>query len=109
VRFLKSDAFQLRVGMVLPVAEKVFSQMKANSVLGVSRIRALRPTQAKKQTETILASLEAYGELLGEDRVKEEMKLIKEEFILSEASAAFAKQSVNSANRVVRSSKDFNK
>jgi hypothetical protein len=33
VRFIKSDAFQLREGMVLPVAEKIFVQMKANSVL----------------------------------------------------------------------------
>jgi uncharacterized protein YegL len=109
VRFMQADAFQLRAGMVLPVAEKVFVLMKATSVLGVSRIRSLRPAEAKQQTEKILDNLEAYSELLGEDRAKREMLQIREEFDLSAASPAYAKQSVNSANRSVRSTKDFNK
>jgi uncharacterized protein YegL len=109
VRFMKSDAFQLREGIVLPVAEKVFYQMKANSVLGLSRIRALRPAEAEKQTEVILDRLHTYVDLLGEDRAEKEMHLIKEEFTSFAASPVKAKMAQNAAFRSARSSKDFNK
>ena len=45
VRFLEAGVFQLRDGMVLPVAERVFAQMKAASILSVSRLLALRPAE----------------------------------------------------------------
>jgi Mg-chelatase subunit ChlD len=109
VRFMKSEAFQLREGMVMPVAEKIFVQMKANSVLGLSRIRALRPAEAEKQTEVILDRLHTYVDLLGEDRAEKEMHLIKEEFTAFAASPVKAKMAQNAAFRSARSSKDFNK
>jgi hypothetical protein len=109
VRFMKSDAFQLREGIVMPVAEKVFFQMKATSVLGLTRIRAHRPAEAKKETDVILNNLNSYVELLGEDRAKEEMHLIKNEFIQSAASPSYAKSLHKVAYDRMRSTKDFNK
>jgi hypothetical protein len=109
VRFMKSEAFQLREGMVLPVAEKVFVQMKASSVLGLARVRALRPAEAEKQTETILENLHAYINLFGEDRAEKEMHSIKEEFISIAASPLKAKMASSLAFQAARSTKDFNK
>jgi uncharacterized protein YegL len=109
VRFIKANVFQPREGMVLPVAEKVFSQMKATSVLDLARIRSIRPAEEEKETGAILNSLQAYVNLLGEDRAEKEMHLIKEEFIQSAASPLYSKMSSDAAFRKMRSKKDFSK
>jgi hypothetical protein len=109
VRFLEQGAFQLREGVVLPVAEKVFVQMKANSVLDLSRTRAQRPEDSRKKTEDILAGLHAYADLLGEDRAEKEIHMVKEEFSTSAASPLHAKQSQNAAFRTQHARKDFDK
>jgi Mg-chelatase subunit ChlD len=110
VRFMKADAFQLREGMVMPVAEKVYVQMKASSVLGLSRMRALRPAEAEKERLSILDSLNAYVDLLGEERAKKEKHMIKEEFD-PDIAASPSQMKMASAMAFVaqRASKDFNK
>jgi Ca-activated chloride channel family protein len=108
VRFMEPGAFQLREGMILPVAERVFVQMKATSVLGVARIRALEPQDAEQKTESIMTSLGAYADLLGEGRAEKEMHAVKEQFASFAASPAAAKQAVANAHRSMRATKDFN-
>jgi Ca-activated chloride channel homolog len=107
VRFVEPAAFQQREGMVLPVAEQVFSHMKTASVLTVSRTMALQPARAEQQRESVLAGLRAYADLLGEGRAEQELSAAREQFASSMASPAAAKQSVSAAHRSLRSTKDF--
>ena len=109
VRFKKPAAFQLREGVVPPVAERVLTQLKAASVLGVARTRALRPADAEKQSQTILENLHAYANLLGEERAKMETETVREQFVQYAASPAAAKLGVAAASRLQRGSKDFNR
>jgi hypothetical protein len=83
--------------------------MKASSVLGLARVRALRPAEADAQTEAALNSLHAYLDLLGEDRAKQELNAIREEFHSYAASPSKAKLASALAFQAFRSTKDFNK
>jgi len=107
VRFMAQGQFGLRQGVVAPVVERVLSQMRAASVLGVSRIMASKPEEADEQTKTSLEALRAYAVLLGEDRAEKEVKGIAERFSALHASPAAAKQTVSAAFMAQRSSKDF--
>jgi hypothetical protein len=110
VRFMPAQAFQLREGMVLPVAEKVYAQIRASSILGLSRTRAARPAEAEKERQAILGSLNAYVELLGDERAEKEKHLIKEEFDPDLAPSPMQmKMSSAMAFQAQRGSKDFNK
>ena len=109
VRFMEKTSFKLREGVVQPVAERVFTQLKATSVLGVSRVRASRPGEAEKKTQETLDNLRAYADKLGEDRADKEFKQVREDFLNFAASPMAAKQAVMNANRTQRSSKDFDK
>lgn len=108
VRFQEPGVFQLREGMVQPVAERVFAQMKAASILSVSRLQALRPAEVEQQAGSVMTSLHAYADLLGEGRAEKEMSAVKEKFSSFAASPAAAKQAVADAHRSVRATKDFN-
>lgn len=107
IRFVAPDIYHLRQGVVQPIAERVFAQMKATSVLGVSRILAIQPKDAEQKAEAELNSLYAYADLLGEGRVEKEMREVKKQFATLTASPAAAKQTVANANRFIRSTKDF--
>jgi len=109
VRFMDKTAFKLSEGMVLPVAERVFTQLKAASVLGVSRMRAAKPEEAEKKTKETLDNLRAYAEKFGKDRAEKEFIQVSENFLHFAASPMAAKQAVMDANRTQRSSKDFDK
>jgi Ca-activated chloride channel family protein len=109
VRFMEQVAFQIREGLVLPVAEKVFMQLKAVSVLGVSRARSAQPAQAEQKARESLTSLRDYAEKLGEDRAEKELSSIREDYANFAASPMAAKQAVFNANRTQRGSKDFDK
>jgi Ca-activated chloride channel homolog len=109
IRFMNQDAFQLREGVVQPVAEKVFVQMKANSVLDLSRTRAHRPADSEKKAESILASLHSYADLLGEERAEEEIREMDTHIHQVAASPQYAKMSHDAAFRTSHSRKDFDK
>jgi len=106
---MDKTAFKLSEGMVLPVAERVFTQLKAASVLGVSRMRAAKPEEAEKKTKETLDNLRAYAEKFGKDRAEKEFIQVSENFLHFAASPMAAKQAVMDANRTQRSSKDFDK
>lgn len=109
MRFTKKAAFQLRDGVVQQVAERVFIQLKAASVLGVSRTRAHTPGMAEKTTLETLENLRGYAEKLGEGRAEKEFEQVQEEFYTYAASPAIAKSAIMNAHRVQRASKDFDK
>jgi hypothetical protein len=108
VRFVQKGEFQLREGVVVPVVERVFTQMKAAGVLDFSRASTRRPQDAARTSKSIQDNLFTYAELLGEERAKEEKMAISEELVSFAASPAAAKQAVNMAFRTQRSTKDFN-
>jgi Mg-chelatase subunit ChlD len=107
VRFLEKAKFALREGVVVPVVERVLARMSAASLLGISRTMALKPDQAEKASQTTLEALQAYASLLGEERAKQEVGAIREQFINFYSSPAAAKQAVSFAHASVRGSKDF--
>ena len=107
VRFTDPQAFQLREGIVMPVAEKVFAQMKAASVIGVSRVRAMRPSEAVQSTNMAINSLREYANLLGGDLAEKEMSEAAEELHALGISSSAAKHSVSRAAAHIRSIKDF--
>lgn len=108
VRFITQGAFELRQGVVQPVAERVFAQIKATSVLSVSRILTLQPKDAEQKTEAILTSLSIYADLLGVEWADKEMVRVREQFASLTASPATAKQTVADAHRFIRATKEFN-
>lgn len=107
VRFVAKKEFQLREGVVQPVAERVFVQLKAASVLDVSRTYAVQPEEAEQKTESVMANLYAYADILGEGRAEKEKSQVRTKFRTMIDSPAAAKQSVADAYRSVRSSRDF--
>lgn len=109
VRFVARDAFEKREGLVLPVAERVFAQMRPASVLGVARAMATRPQEADRQADAALDRLRAYAELLGTQRAEEEMGTVHAQFSSLRATPAASKATVAAAFRRIRASKDFDK
>jgi len=107
IRFISKAAFSVREGIVQPVAERVFVQLKASSVLGVSRLRVVKPVEAEKKTKEDLETLRAYAEKLGEDRAQKEFDIAREDFLYFASSPMAAKSAVMNANRTQRSVKDF--
>lgn len=107
VRFVAQGAFQMREGVVLPVAERVFAQMKPAGVLGVARTLATRPQEAARQAETLMARLRAYATLLGEGRAEREMGEIEEQFSSLTDSPAASKRTTYEAYSRIRASKDY--
>jgi len=109
VRFMEKAAFQLREGVVKPVAEKVFVQLKAVSVLEVSRSYAIQPQEAAQKADAIQSRLLDYADLLGEGRAEKEMAEVREDINLRAMPSAAAKQAVADSYSRMRSSRDFNK
>lgn len=107
VRFVAQGTFQPREGVVLPVAERVFAQLKPAGVLRVSRTLAARPQEAGRQAETLLARLRAYADLLGEGRADKEMGEVEEQFSSLTSSPAASKRTTADAQRRIRAGKDF--
>jgi len=107
VRFMAQDQFGSRQGVIAPVVERVLSQMRAASVLGLSRTMANKPEEAEQRTKTSLEALRAYASLLGEERAEKEIKGIAERFSELHASPASAKNAVADAFMAQRSSKNF--
>jgi len=108
VRFVQPDDFPLRAGLVSEVAERVFTQLRANSVLGVARLRAVKPAEVEQHTQKVLADLHAYAELLGEERAEKAFAEASEQIhALSSSSSAVSKHAVSYAHRTVRSLKNF--
>jgi Ca-activated chloride channel family protein len=109
IRFLQSGAFQLREGVVMPVAERVFAQMKASSVLGLARTLSHKPAEASQQTRSHLDRLRAYADLLGKERADAEMGQAEAQLHALADKPAAAKNIFSQSYRAMRGTKDFDK
>lgn len=109
VRFVKPPLFQLRDGVVAPVAEKVLAQIKAANVIGFARARAKSPEEAEKKRVADLGKLRAYASLLGDERAVAEEEESGVQFRSFAASPSAAKMGITDAYRLQRSSKKFDK
>ena len=109
VRFVKAPLFQLRDGVVAPVAEKVLAQIKAANVIGFARARAKSPEEAEKLRVTDLGKLRAYASLLGDERARMEEEESTFQFNSFAASPTAAKMGIHSAFNAQRGTKKFDK
>ncbi len=107
VRFMAQGQFGLLEGVVAPVVERVLSQMRAASMLSVSRAMAHKPEEAEQHTKTSIEALRSYAALLGEERAEKEAMGVAERFSALRTDQASAKQAVAAAFSVMRGGKDF--
>jgi hypothetical protein len=106
VRIAAPAEYQLREGLVPPVAENIFKHMKAAQVLNLSRAYAVSPAAAREVSQKGTSELHEYAKLLGEDRLLKEQASIQD-LASMPASPAAAKQRVSDSYRYARSTKDF--
>jgi Ca-activated chloride channel family protein len=109
VRFVEQKVFNVRDGVVVPVAEQVLKQMRAANVLGVSRAMARSHQEGAQRAEVELAALRQYANLLGEERAEKEERELADSFHAMAAAPAQAKDVVSAAHGVMRSTKKFGK
>ena len=108
IRFMKKGAFEIREGLVPAVAEKVFSQLKASSLLQVNRTRFHRPEEMDKEAKRNLENLREYANKLGKERSDREMREVEMDY-QNLSSPMAAKNMTMNAQRIQRGSKDFDK
>jgi len=109
VRFVEPATFGRRDGVVLPVAEQVFEQMRAANVLGVSRVLAKSPSEAQQRIEAEMAAVREYATLLGEERGLEGIQAMAADFAQLQAAPVMAKATVAHAFARTRRTKEFGK
>ncbi|MFC2064637.1 VWA domain-containing protein [Chloroflexota bacterium] len=108
IRFKKQKTFEHREGLVEPVAEKIFVQLKASSLLRVNRTRTHRPDEMDKEARRSIDNLRNYASKLGKERSDREMREVEQDYH-NLSDSVFAKTSSQYAQRVQRGSKDFDK
>jgi Ca-activated chloride channel family protein len=109
VRFVEGPAFQLRAGVVPPVAERVLEHIKAANVLSVARAMAKGPDEGQKQREAGLSRLRAYASLLGDERAVAEAEESQIQFRAFAAAPQMAKAGIAAAFARQRGAKKFDK
>jgi hypothetical protein len=107
VRFVEAGLFQLREGVVLPVAERVARQMHAVQVLEVSRAMTRSPQEGEHKAASSREALREYARLLGDSPASREIAELEGEYLAMRASPSIAKQTVAAAYRRRSSTKDF--
>jgi len=107
VRFVASEGFMLRDGVVEPVARQVLAQMKAASVLSFSRAAAMMPGKAAQQADVALNTVRQYAALLGEQEAEEEALGLEMQFSQMRAAPEQSKQVVYAAFSLARGAKSL--
>jgi len=105
VRCATHEEFQLREGVVKPVAEVVFRHMKAANVLSFSRMASKNPAAVQQELQRGSDELRAYASLLGEEQAVSEASELYEK--MASPSPAAMKFMVNESYRVTRKTRDF--
>lgn len=109
VRFVEGPAFELRAGVVPPIAERVLEHIKAANVLSVARAMAKSPAEGQKQRADGLSRLRAYASLLGEERAAAEAEDSEQHLRAMAAAPDMAKAGIAAAFARTRSTKKFGK
>jgi Ca-activated chloride channel family protein len=107
VRFVTADDFELRDGVVAPVARRVLGQMRAANVLGVARAMAKDAAEGTRQASVGLTSLQEYAARLGDEEAIEETQAMEAEFAALRSAPVAAKAAVASAHARQRSTRKF--
>lgn len=107
VRFVAPEGFDLRDGVVAPVAKRVLGQMRAANVLGVARAMAKDTGEGARQASFGLASLREYATRLGEEEASEETQAMETEFAALRSAPVAAKAAVAKAHARQRSTRRF--
>ena len=107
VRFVEGPAFQLRDGVVAPVAERVLEHIKAANVLSVTRAMAKSPDEGQRQRQAGMSRLRAYALLLGEERALAETRDSEQHLKAMAAAPDMAKAGIAAAFARTRGTKKF--
>jgi Ca-activated chloride channel family protein len=109
LRFVETDHFKLRDGVVVDVVKQVLEQMRAAGVLGYARATAMHaggPGQPAPAPDT-LSAVSHYATLLGEAEAQAAAQEYAQTFRVMAAAPMAAKAAVASAHSKQRSSKKF--
>ena len=106
LRIAEQNKFELREGVVVPVAERVLQQLKDVNVLQYSRALRQSPAAAQAEAKTWVSKIRSYAALLGKEREEQETENVQAQFaaVASPAPGA-AKQAFAAAYSRQRSSK----
>ena len=107
VRFVEGPVFQLRDGVVPPIAERVLEHIKAANVLSVARAMAKSPEEGQKQRQAGISRLRAYASLLGEERAAAETEDSEQHLRAMAAAPDMAKAGIAAAFARTRGTKKF--
>lgn len=102
VRFVEQTSFQLREGVVLPVAERVAKQMRATQVLRYSRAVTRGVEDEVQQADREQQKLREYMHLLGEEEAQKMVGEMEQDLYAVRAASPAAKQVMADAFRVQR-------
>jgi hypothetical protein len=89
------------------VAERVFSQLKAASVMGVVQAQNRDKKDGMQRAEAETATLEGYAAILDQEVAEAELEEAKAVLGAVQASPVVSKKAVADAARKQRSSRDF--
>jgi Ca-activated chloride channel family protein len=109
LRFVEQAAFEPRDGVVVPVVTRVLEQMRAASVLGISRAMAKGPAEARQQADRERSTVQQYASLLGEEKAEETLGVMDATFSVMQSAPGEAKKVVAAAFSRQRSTKTFDK
>lgn len=107
VRFVEQGLFKPVDGLVFAVAERVLGQMKAESVLSISRAMSRSQMDGEEQARRRIHSLHEYATLLGEDRAAMEAEELSSNLEAMQSTPSTAKMVSDAAYRRLRARKDF--
>lgn len=106
LRIVASGQFHLRDGVAAPVVERVLAQLKASAVLTTARAMSTTPAAAMQTQQSRRTHLQAYAQLLGEERAeKEAAELDRSYQAMASPAAPAAKQTVAAAHAFVRATR----
>jgi hypothetical protein len=106
LRVVSAQKFQLRDGVASPVVERVLAQMKAAAVLTTARALSQAPAAGVQTHQTQRSHLQAYAQLLGEERAEKEAAELDSTYqVMASPAAPAAKQTVAAAHAFIRSSR----
>lgn len=108
IRCVEQGVFELRTGVVMPVAETVFKHMKAAYVMNVSRSRSKGSLDSDSLVKEGITGLQAYAAVLGDELASQQARQMRDQ-MEAPPSPAVAKQMLYESHRIQRSSKKYDR
>lgn len=106
LRIVSSGKFHVTDGVAAPVVERVLAQLKASAVLSTARAMSQAPASGVQAHHTQRSHLQAYAQLLGEERAQKEAAELDSAYqAMASPAAPAAKQTVAAAHAFIRSAR----